>query len=102
MSDRLTLATSTGLPFLSLAFHVATGLVALAAGFMAIAVRKGGTWHRRSGLVFVYTMIATVITAAGVLLIRGQANEHWRSAHRLPRVHGLHRRQAAAWSKLAS
>ena len=72
MSDRLTLATSTGLPFLSLAFHVATGLVALAAGFMAIAVRKGGTWHRRSGLVFVYTVIATVITAAGIPLIRGK------------------------------
>ena len=72
MSDGLTLATATGLPFLSLAFHVGTGLVALAAGFLAIAARKGGTWHRRSGLVFVYTMIATGITAAGIAAYEGK------------------------------
>ena len=50
MIDRLTLATATGLPFLSLAFHFGTGLIALAAGVAAIAVRKGGQWHRRAGL----------------------------------------------------
>ena len=72
MSDRLTLATSTGLPFLSLAFHVGTGLIALAAGFLAIAARKGGKWHRRSGLVFVYSMIATGITAAGIAAYEGK------------------------------
>ncbi|HEX6368372.1 MAG TPA: hypothetical protein VF006_05535 [Longimicrobium sp.] len=72
MSDRLTLATSTGLPFLSLAFHIGTGLVALAAGFMAIAVRKGGKWHRRSGMVFVYTMIATGLTAAAISAYSGK------------------------------
>ena len=71
MSDRLTLATSSGLPFLSLAFHVGMGLVALAAGFVAIAVRKGSKGHRRSGLVFVYTMIATSITAAGITVYQG-------------------------------
>lgn len=72
MSDRLTLATSTGLPFLSLAFHVATGMIALVAGFIAVAVRKGGTWHRRSGIVFVWAMIATGITAAGIALYEGK------------------------------
>lgn len=72
MSDRLTLATSTGLPFLSLAFHVATGLIALAAGFLAIGARKGGTWHRRSGLLFVCTMIATGITATGISAYEGK------------------------------
>jgi hypothetical protein len=72
VSDRLTLATSTGLPFLSLAFHFGTGLIALAAGFMAIAVRKGGTWHRRSGLVFVYAMIATGIAATGIAVYEGK------------------------------
>jgi len=72
VSDRLTLATSTGLPFLSLAFHVGTGLIALAAGFLAIAARKGGKWHRRSGLVFVYSMIATGITAAGIAAYEGK------------------------------
>lgn len=72
MSDRLTLATSTGLPFLSLAFHFGTGLIALAAGSVAIALRKGGTWHRRSGLVFVYAMIATGITATGIAIYEGR------------------------------
>jgi uncharacterized membrane protein len=69
----MTLATSTGLPFLALAFHVATGLIALVAGFVAIAVRKGGTWHRRSGLVFVYAMIATGLTAAGLSVYEGKS-----------------------------
>ncbi|HEX8691390.1 MAG TPA: hypothetical protein VF746_03020 [Longimicrobium sp.] len=73
MSERVTLATSTGLLFLVLAFHLATGLVALAAGFMAIAVRKGGTWHRRSGLVFVYAMIATAIAVAIISAYEGKS-----------------------------
>ena len=73
MSDRLTLATSTGLAFLSLAFHFGTGLIAIVAGFIAIAVRKGGQWHRRSGRVFVYAMIATGITAAGIAVFEGKS-----------------------------
>lgn len=72
MNDRVTLATSTGLPFLLLAFHVATGIVALAAGFIAVAVRKGGRGHRRSGIIFVYAMIATGLSAAGVALYEGK------------------------------
>lgn len=73
MSARLTLATSTGLPFLALAFHVATAAVALVAGFVAAAVRKGGVWHRRSGLVFVYAMIASGITVAGIYASEGRS-----------------------------
>ena len=72
MSERLSLATSTGLPFLSLAFHVAMGTAALAAGLIAIAARKGGPWHRRAGLVFVATMIATVLTAGGIGIYEGK------------------------------
>ena len=72
MIDRLTLATATGLPLLFLAFHFGTGLIALAAGFMAIAVRKGGLWHRRSGLVFVCAMLATGITAVGIATYEGK------------------------------
>jgi len=72
LSERLTLATSTGLPFLTLAFHVATGIIALVAGFIAVAMRKGGTWHRRSGLVFVWAMIATGIAAAIVAIYEGK------------------------------
>lgn len=72
MSERVTLVTSTGLPFLALAFHVATGMIALVAGFLAIAVRKGGTWHRRGGIVFVYAMLATGVTAIGIALYEGK------------------------------
>lgn len=72
MNDRLTLATATGLPLLSLAFHVATGVVALAAGYVAIAARKGGTLHRRSGVVFVCTMIAMGLAAVGISIYEGK------------------------------
>ena len=73
MDDRLTLAASTGLPFLSLAFHVGVGTIALLAGSIAIAARKGGRWHRKSGMIFVYTMIATGLTAAGISVYEGKS-----------------------------
>ena len=72
MSDRVTLATSTGLPFLFLAFHVGTAAIALVAGFVAIAARKGGPLHRRSGLAFVYAMVSTGIIAAGISIYEGK------------------------------
>jgi len=70
--NRLTLATASGLPLLVLAFHVTTGLVAIVAGFTAIAARKGGAWHRRSGLAFVYAMLATAVAVVGVSLYEGK------------------------------
>ena len=73
MSDKLSLATATGLPLLSLAFHVAMGVTALVSGSIAIAARKGGKWHRRSGIVFVATMIATGITAAAISAYEGKS-----------------------------
>ncbi len=73
MSDRLTLATSTGLPFLVLAFHIATGILALAAGFVAVAARKGGTWHRRGGTVFTCAMIATGIAIVALSTWEGKS-----------------------------
>ena len=72
MSERLTLATSTGLPFLALGFHVAMGMAALAVGSVAISVRKGGTLHRRTGRIFVVAMIAMGITAVGISLYEGK------------------------------
>lgn len=73
MGERLTLATSTGLPFALLAFHVAMGVVALAAGLVAIAARKGGRPHRGAGLVFVCTMIANGLSAAGIAAYQGES-----------------------------
>src|SRR4051794_21898133 len=72
MTDRLTLASSNGLPFLSLAFHAAVGTIGLIAGSIAIATRKGGTWHRRSGLVFVAAMVAMGLTAVGISVYEGK------------------------------
>ena len=72
MYDRLTLATATGLPFLSLAFHVTAGLTAIVAGYAAIAVRKGGTLHRKSGLLFVYAMVAMGLVAVGISVYEGK------------------------------
>lgn len=41
-----------------LPLHVAAGGLAMVLGAVAISVRKGGTAHRRAGLLFVYAMLA--------------------------------------------
>ena len=46
--------------------HIAAGTITLAAAPVALAVRKGGTWHRRAGRVFFWTM--AVATAAALVL----------------------------------
>jgi hypothetical protein len=47
-----------------LPIHVAAGGLALVLGALALSVKKGGTLHRRSGLLFVYAMAVMGITAA--------------------------------------
>ena len=47
-----------------LAIHVAAGGLALLLGAVALSVKKGGTLHRRSGLLFVYAMLVMGISAA--------------------------------------
>ena len=44
--------------------HIAAGGLAIVLGAVALSVKKGGTIHRRSGLLFVYGMIALGTTAA--------------------------------------
>lgn len=72
MIERLTLATSTGLPFAALTLHAAAGTVALAAGWVAMAAAKGRTWHRRSGQVYVCAMIAMGLMAVGISVYEGK------------------------------
>lgn len=43
---------------LLLPIHIAAGGLALVFGAVALVVKKGGTLHRRSGLMFVYAMLA--------------------------------------------
>lgn len=49
-----------------LALHVVAGALGLLAGFLALASVKGMPLHRRSGIVFVWTMLA--MCAAGLVL----------------------------------
>ena len=56
---------------LMLLAHIAGASVALAAGFVAVAAPKGATWHRKSGMVFVYGMLTMAILAVLMSAIRG-------------------------------
>jgi uncharacterized membrane protein len=47
-----------------LAIHIAAGGLAIVLGALALLAAKGGTFHRRSGLLFVCAMLALGITAA--------------------------------------
>jgi len=47
-----------------LPIHIAAGGLAVILGFTALSVKKGGTIHRRSGLLFVYAMIVMGTTAS--------------------------------------
>jgi hypothetical protein len=47
-----------------LPIHVAAGGLALVLGAMALSVKKGGTIHRRSGLLFVSAMVVMGISAS--------------------------------------
>ena len=51
--------------------HIAGASVALAAGFVAIAAPKGASWHRKSGMVFVYGMLVMAILAVLMSAIKG-------------------------------
>ncbi len=46
-----------------LSIHIAAGGLAILLGFAALAVKKGGTIHRRSGLLFVYAMLVMGFSA---------------------------------------
>ena len=47
-----------------LSIHIAAGGLAIVVGAVALLVKKGGTTHRRSGLLFVYSMLVLGTTAA--------------------------------------
>jgi uncharacterized membrane protein len=47
-----------------LSIHIAAGGLAIVLGAIALLVKKGGTIHRRSGLLFVYSMLVLGTTAA--------------------------------------
>lgn len=47
-----------------LPIHIVAGMLAVVLGFTALFVKKGGTIHRRAGMLFVYAMLVMGITAS--------------------------------------
>ena len=70
-TTHVTLATATGLWRLALLTHVGAGLVGLITGFVALSVLKGGWLHRKSGILFVYAMIAMGVMASAIAAYEG-------------------------------
>jgi hypothetical protein len=54
-----------------LPIHIAAGGLAIVLGAVALLVKKGGTIHRRSGLLFVYAMLVMGFTASILGFLKG-------------------------------
>lgn len=54
-----------------LPIHIAAGGLAIVLGAVALLVEKGGTLHRRSGLLFVYAMLIMSVSASILSLLEG-------------------------------
>lgn len=57
-----------------LPIHIAAGGLAIVLGAVALLVKKGGTLHRRSGLLFVYAMLIMGLSASILTLMNGGAD----------------------------
>ena len=57
-----------------LPIHIAAGGLAIVLGAVALSVKKGGTIHRRSGLLFVYAMLVMGVSASILSLLKGRAD----------------------------
>ena len=57
----------------TLILHIFTGTAAVLAGFVALYTAKGGALHRRSGLLFVYLMVAMATLGMVITIVRGVA-----------------------------
>jgi uncharacterized membrane protein len=59
---------------LLLPIHIAAGGLAIILGAVALAAKKGGTLHRRGGLLFVYAMLVMGFSATLLALRNGPAD----------------------------
>ena len=55
-----------------LPIHIAAGGLAIVLGAVALSVKKGGTIHRRSGLLFVYAMLVMGVSASILSVLKGR------------------------------
>jgi hypothetical protein len=56
-----------------LPIHIAAGALAMVLGAVALSVKKGGTLHRRSGMLFVYAMLVMGVTASMLEYLKAPA-----------------------------
>jgi hypothetical protein len=54
--------------------HAAFGALALLAGLLAISVKKGGKTHKRSGIIFFYSMLLSAALALIIAFLPGHEN----------------------------
>ncbi len=71
--NHLTIATSSGIIWLTLVTHFGAALLALAAGTIALVVTKGGRLHKQSGIVFTWAMITVGILASVLSAYEGKS-----------------------------
>lgn len=57
---------------LLLAVHIAAGALGLLSGYLALSVAKGGAVHRKSGMVFVYAMVAMAVAGTVIAAAEGE------------------------------
>jgi uncharacterized membrane protein len=53
--------------------HIVAGVISLLAGYVALYAAKGSPLHRRSGMVFVYTMITVALVGLTIAVVRDVA-----------------------------
>lgn len=58
---------------MTLVLHILAGGLGLALGYVALYAAKGGTLHRKAGMLFVYVMLTMSATGLAVTLIRSAA-----------------------------
>jgi hypothetical protein len=71
--NHVTIATSSGLLWLTLVSHFGSALIALAAGTVALAVAKGGRLHKQSGIVFTIAMMIAGFLASVISAYEGKS-----------------------------
>ena len=52
--------------------HIVAGLIAIVAGYIAVFALKGAKLHRKSGIIFVYSMLTLAFTGAALGALKNQ------------------------------
>lgn len=55
--------------------HITAGALGLLSGYIALAAAKGAALHRKSGMVFVYSMLAVCVLGTIIAVFRNKAPE---------------------------